>query len=85
MLLHIHVHVALVEAEFASVVKLLIERLFVMRNLHLRELMQETIVSVARFRLVEPFVVLLLSLGPNWHGLVRRLLIIRTVQSFLLR
>jgi hypothetical protein len=84
MLLHVHIHVALIESEFASVIKLLVKRLFMMRDLHLRKLMQETIVSVARFRFVEPFVVLLLSLGPNWHCLICWFLIICTVQPLLL-
>lgn len=46
MLLHVHVHVTLVQAEFAAVVQLLVKRLFVMRHLHLRKIIEETVISV---------------------------------------
>jgi hypothetical protein len=79
MLLHVHIHIALVQPKFAAVIKLLIKGLLMVRHLHLRKLVQEAIISVARLRLVESLIILFLALGANRHSLICRLLIICTI------
>lgn len=68
MLLQFHVHVTLVQRELASLVKLLVEGLVVV-GVHLRQVMEEATVSVARLRIVEPLLALLLSLHSQRHRL----------------
>lgn len=47
MLLDIHIHIALVEPELAPIVKLFVERFFMVRNLHLGEFMEEAVITMA--------------------------------------
>lgn len=49
VMLLLHVDVALVQRELAPLVELLVERLVMMASVHLRQVMEEAAVSVARF------------------------------------
>lgn len=73
MLLQFHVHVTLVQRKFAPLVQLLVEGLVMVVGVHLRQVVEEAAVPVARFRIVEPLLTLLLPLDSQRHRLRGRL------------
>ena len=69
VMLNFHIHITLIQSQFASIVKLFIKRLIMVSYLYLRKIIEETIVSMTWLRLIISFFSLFRSLDTNWNSL----------------